>query len=73
MPAHADTRSREDRAASVGEPRPPYDLRRVTWNYTRERFVVTSSPLRDLSASTSTSDTSEVLDEVLTSGRLTSG
>jgi hypothetical protein len=151
MPAHADTRSLQDTVSSVGEPRPPYDLRRVTWNYTDERFVVTSSrmgrhkqdvvmtvraahegegyevearswwegrkkldrlwisyntvsrtpidcpglrsrwrlsfirvsipneclfdgaPLRDLSASTSTSDTSEVLDEVVTSGRLNSG
>lgn len=31
------------------------------------------APLRDLSGSTSTSDTSEVLDEVVSSGRLTSG
>lgn len=42
MPAHADTRSRADTVSSVEEPRPPYDLRRVTWSYTSDRFVVTS-------------------------------
>jgi hypothetical protein len=151
VPANADTRSLADTVSAVGEPRAPYDLRRVTWNYTSDRFVVTSSrmgrhkqdvgvtvraahdgegyevearswwegrkksdrlwisyntvsrtpidcpglrsrwrlnfvrvsipdeclfdgaPMRDFSAATSTSDTSEVLDEIVTAGRLTSG
>lgn len=43
MPASADTRSLEDAVSTGAEPAPAYDLRRVTWNYTSDRFVVTSS------------------------------